>query len=295
MPDPTPQDQTRPLPSFSGVDRDIPPGMSFAEIPGGDFEREQEEREQEEQERPREAPEPAQPPAPPVAAADIGAAVAQAFDLHERRRSAEVATQQQQQQMDEAMRRAWEPEPMPDNDQIAEILSDPAKFKDFVAQRDNGSRKAISAAVQPLLNEVTGVRGAMTTLYQNQHIEAWNKVREEAEKLGIENPDRFYGPLHQVLSQDPATYWQRFTSPTTMLKAVEFLARGSEPEDRPMQPFRSAGRSSGGERNASREKGSVRLTHDQERIIHDVEKKMRVKFSDADKREYLSRIQGGGR
>jgi hypothetical protein len=289
MADPTPQDQTRPLPAY-GNENEVAPGMSFAEMPGNEEELEEDRQEREEQKPAKEAPTPAQPPPPPVGAADIGNAVAQAFDIAERRRYAEALSAQQRQDSDEEMRRAWEPEPMPDDDQVAEILSDPKKFKEFVAGRDNGARVAISAAVQPLLNDVAGMRGAMTTLYQNQHIEAWNQVRRQAAELGIENPDRFYGPLHKVLEQDPATYWQRFTSPATMLKAVEFMARSAEPEDRPMQPFRSSNRSAGGERNAPRSDAPVRLSHEHNQIIADVEKKMKVKFSDKDRREFVARL-----
>lgn len=285
MADPTPLDQTRPLPAFD-VEREVAPGMSFAELPGNE-----DEFEQEQEEERKTAPEPVQQPPAPAGASDIGQAVATAFEYTERRRQAEAAGQQQQQQFDAEMRRAWEPEAMPDDDQVAEILSDPGKFKEFVASRDNGARQAIAAAVQPLLNDVTGMRGAMTTLYQNQHIEAWNKVRHDAAELGIDNVDRYYGPLHQVLAQDPTTYWQRFTSPSTMLKAVEFMARSAEPEDRPMQPFRSSSRNGGGERNARRGgEGPVNLSGDHQRIIADVEKKMRVKFSDKDKREYIDRL-----
>lgn len=294
MPEPqvTERDQTRPLGSFDGDSRTVAPGMSFADMPsaspiprretkfddGLDADVDPEldpEREPESTPAKTAAPEPAEPPAN---AGNVGAAVVQALDLIERRRTAAESQAAARAASDERMRQQWEPSALPEN--MDEYLADGGKMRDLLQRLSVEDRQAVAAVVQPLANEVAANKAALTVMYQTTHRREWEAAVRKAEERGISDPNRLYGAVNTILQANPQTYWEQATNSDVMAKAMELIEQeNGTPRNKPRKPFQSAERS-GGERNSrsAREGNEPRFTDRQKNMILKVQKSMGVTF-----------------
>lgn len=170
------------------------------------------------------APETASPPAPensppPVVAptgVGSGQELFQSMVWYDQYKEAKKAQEEQARASKD-----WQPPTIPD-DVAEEILTNPAKLKAFMSERDRWHREAAVSTVQPIAQKLQQTEQALNTLVQRQHEIAWNDVRDAMQARGV-NADAYYGPIMQSLQQNPNTYMSIATDARALKSAVEYL------------------------------------------------------------------------
>jgi hypothetical protein len=224
---------------------------------------------------------------PPAAASPTGSSAAQdlfqSMVAYDQYKEAQKASKDQAQASHE-----WQPPTIPDN-VAEEILTDPAKMKAFISERDKWHRNAAVSTIQPLAQELQQNKSDLGVLVQRAHESAWNEVRDMMQARGVE-ADKYYGPIMTSLQQNPKSYNQIATDPRALKSAVEYLHLNSgqtftNPPETPQAPP-SAGRTAAAPPKADATASSYTTPE-----IQQVEKTFGIKFNKS-MREAFKRGEG---